>query len=236
MIENTYLLYSHYGIKETDTTADIIMKAAEKSYREFCRNISFQSSVPADNRAALEREVENLLSAKIAELPDTATTQDSFDTAHNNICNDIIRVFEAVGGISYGIAQRWLNLTLLNLVVIESVLASDILSLNAIRQYFHAPVDKYVIEAAASNRILRPFQHGLKLQAAPIQLEDDTYSVEWFTAGKSVPYEFWDYDMYINFQTAIRERLTADITNGTYQDVLDWSMNAYLEVIARRIG
>ena len=239
MIENAYLLYANYGIKETDTQTDMITKAAEKSFKDFCRRVSYQQKVPIDRRTDMEREVENLLSTEIQNLLHTASqsnaTQDRFDSVHHRICEAVLRVYDTIGGIPYGIAQRWLNLTLLNMVVIESTLAADVWPICNIRHFFHAPVDMYVLEAAASNNRSHPFQNGLSLKAAPIQHEDGAISLDWFIAGKTLPFEHWDYDLYRHFQTAIRERLQPDIANGTYQDVLDWSMKAYLEVIARRI-
>ena len=239
MAEKAYLLYANYKIKETDTPNEMITKAAEKSFMDFCRRVSYQQKVPFDSFTAIEREVESLLTVEIPNLLHTASqpnaTQDNFDSAHKNVCEAILRVYEPVGGVPYGIAQRWLNLTLLNMVVIESILDVDVWSIGSVRHFFHVPVEMYVLEAAASSNRIRPFQNSLFLKAAPIQHEDGTSTFHWFVAGTTLTFEHWDYDLYRNFQTAIRERLQPDIASGTYKDVLDWSMRAYLEVIARRI-
>ena len=239
MTEKAYLLYANYKIKETDTPNEMITKAAEKSFRDFCRRVHYQQKVPFESFAIIEREVESLLTEEIPNLLHIAgqptATQDSFDIAHHSLCEAILRVYDTVGGVSYGIAQRWLNLTLLNMVVIESILENDVWSIGSVRHFFHVPVEMYVLEAAASSNRARPFQNGLFLKAAPIQHEDGTSTFHWFVAGTTLTFEHWDYDLYRNFQTAIRERLQPDITNGTYKDVLDWSMKAYLEVIGRRI-
>ena len=50
MIENAYLLYANYGIKETDTQTDMITKATEKSFKDFCRRVSYQQKVPIYRR------------------------------------------------------------------------------------------------------------------------------------------------------------------------------------------
>lgn len=41
MNENLFLLYNHYGIKETFTDSQIIFHAVNRSYRDFWRQIHF---------------------------------------------------------------------------------------------------------------------------------------------------------------------------------------------------
>ena len=45
MNENLFLLYNHYGIKETFTDSQIIFHAVNRSYRDFWRQISWQECV-----------------------------------------------------------------------------------------------------------------------------------------------------------------------------------------------
>lgn len=239
MVEKKYLLYSHYGIKENDTITEIIVRAAKKSYQEFCRRVSFEKNIPMNDRRTFEFEVEKLLSNTIPGLLEIITNEDEnqelFDKKHNEICEAIINIYSEVGGQSYGIAQRWLNLTLMNLVVIFSNLETDYLStiLDA-KKYFHVPVEQYLLEAATT-RYKDRFQHGLNLKYAPLKHDKaDSYQMDWFCAGKTQPFEYWEYPEYIEFQYAVRSKIKDSSINYDYNDSLDWAFNAFLEVSQSR--
>lgn len=233
MLENKYLLYSHYGIKENDTSPKIILRAAKKSYLDFCRRVSFQNRVPLENRDTFQRNVENLLSDMIPSLLDDVRSENGsqklFDIKHNEICEAILHVYDCVGGQSYGIAQRWLNLTLMNLVVIDSNLKNGFLPIMDTRKFFHVPVDQYLLEAATS-RYKDRFQHGLNLKYAPLKHNrPDNYQMDWYCPGKTQPFEYWEYPEYIEFQTAVRSKLKEFPMNQNYIDLLDWAFNAFME-------
>lgn len=58
---NKYLLYSHYGIHDSDSISEIIFKSAKKSYLDFCRRVSFQNTIPVNSRRDYDREIEKLI-------------------------------------------------------------------------------------------------------------------------------------------------------------------------------
>lgn len=235
MEENKYLLYSHYGIKASDSGSKIIYKAAKRSYLDFCRRVYIPNHIPMERRSALERETEKLLSDRIPALLETAghegSCQEAFDSRHQEICKAVIGVYDGVGGLSYGIAQRWLNLTLMNLAVIESNLKTGYWPIAEVRKYFHVPVERYLLEAAATWRKDR-FQHSLGLQCAPLRHDNpDLYQMDWFSPGETQPFEYWGYSEYMEFQVAVRDKL---INCAAYQDPLDWAFKAFLEVSQAR--
>lgn len=240
-------MHAHYGIKETDSAPEIIMKAARKSYLDFCRRVFFQNPVPANNRHTFELQVEKLLSDRIPELLETVAYENEgqtlFDQKHHEICEAIIHIFDSVGGQTYGIAQRWLNLTLMNLVVVESNLHTGYFPIADTRRYFHVPVDQYVLEAATTKRKDK-FQHGLNLKCAPEEHDTpDCYHMSWYFPGsmqsfpkRTQPFEYWGYPEYIEFQIAVRNKLQENLENHikTYLDPLDWAFSAFMEVSQKR--
>lgn len=228
MTEGLYLVYSCYGISEKDDKTDIIFKAARKAYLDFRRRISFQSQVPADQRSNSERQVEELL---VNELPKllAADTQDEFDKIHHQVCEDILQVYSVVGKQPYGIAQRWVNQTLLELLIVEKFLDVNYWNTHGKRRYFHVPVGRYLLEAASSKCEGR-FQHGLHLKTAPMKHDDmKNFHNGWYVPGETQPPESWGYDEYLQFQMAVRKKIT-DVLSDRYKDCIEWGVCAFLEV------
>lgn len=202
MIENLYLLYSHYRIGEKDEGADIIFKATRRSYKDFCRRVSFQGRVPAEQRNVLERKVENLLANEIPDLLET-DSQREFDEKHHEICQRVIQVYSDAGGQTYGIAQRWVNQTLLHLAVIDKNFHIADWNIEGKRKYFHVPFEQYLIEALFSEVKLKPVD---------------------------VPaFESLDYEKYMLLQTTMRDKII-EVYSDRYKDGLDWAFHAYLKV------
>lgn len=232
--ENKYLLYSHYGVKESFDGAEIIMSAARKSLLDFCRRVPFYESVKVKGRFVLDREAQEMFSKEIPALLEATDfsldPQTTFDIKHHEICEEIIRIYSSAGSVTYGIAQRWLNLTLMNLAVIESHMDTEFWPLDTARKYYHVPVEQYVLEAAA-RRTPNRYQHSLGLKCAPLRHDDpDSYEMDWYVLGDTQPFEYWGYSEYVEFQLAVREALKEPISAHAYQDVLDWSFKAFLEV------
>ena len=237
-VENEYLLYSHYGVKKSYSGAEIIWWTAQKAFRDFCRLPSFQKRVGIKDRNTVDREGYQLFVDMIPPLLETASNpgdnQEAFDNKHHEICEEIIRLYSDLGQLSYGIAQRWLNLTLMNLAIIEANMKTGYWPIDAARKYFHVTVEKYLLEAAAGKTPNR-FQHALGLKCAPLRHDDpDSYEMEWFVPGDTQPVEDWGYSEYMEFQLAVRERLKELIAEKTYQDRLDWAFKAFLEVSQAR--
>lgn len=174
----------------------------------------------------MEREAEDLLSAEIPALL-RVSGQEAFDCKHQEICEAIIHLYADVGGLSYGIAQRWLNLTLMNLAVVESNLETGYWPIADIRKYFHVPVEQYLLEAATTER-KNKFQHALNLKCAPLRHDNpDSYQMDWFIPGETQPFEYWGCAEYTEFQIAVRNKLKECTA---YQDPIDWAFRAFLEV------
>lgn len=238
MIEKEYLLYSHYKIKANDSSNDIVYRAAKKSYMDFCRRATYQSRVPINLNRKYEEEIEILLSEKIPSLLSLTyheNNQAIFDEEHLKICQSIVNVYENAKGQMFGIAQKWLNLTLLNLVIIDTILDTNDWNIRNCRKYFHIPVDQYVIEAATFRRIGK-YKHGLYLKSAPLKHnEPEKYIMDWYSPEKTQPFEKWEYYEYIDFQKAIRSKLREPSFESQYSDPLDWGIHAYLEVYQSKI-
>lgn len=221
---NLYLIYRYYDIRKTDTANDVIFECARKSYREFWRRVVLKNKVSIDQKNDIEQEIENLLCCRIPALLETKS-QKEFDEQHNEICLEILQCYKNVGNVAYGIAQRWLNQTLLNLVIIESNLKTKYWDIDGARKWFHVPVDNTTIEAATSKNADR-FLNGLNLQCAPLKHElGENVNTSCFRLGKMQPFELWTYEEYINFQKELRE----SIKGKEYKDTVEWFLSVMLE-------
>ena len=221
---NLYLINRYYDIKKTDTANDIIFKCVRKSYREFWRRVVLKNKASIDQKNEIEQEIENLLCCRIPVLLETES-QRAFDEQHNELCLEILRCYKNTGNVAYGIAQRWLNQTLLNLAIIESILKTKYWNIDGARRWFHVPVENAVVEAAASEKKGR-FEHELNLRCVPLKHDsDENIKMSWFQPGKTQPCEFWGYEEYIDFQKEVRE----SIKRKGYKDAVEWVLSVMLE-------
>lgn len=228
VLKSKLLLDSYYEVTETDSVSEIICKAADMSYKTFRRRIYFGKDVPVEDRTEVTQKVKSLLIDRIPELL-KSTDQAMFDETHHKICEEIIGVYDRVCRQSYGIAQRWLNQTLLNLMMIESSLKSSKLPVMQARKYFHVPVNEDVLKVATTESKDK-FLNSLGLQAAPLKHEDTAaYKMGWYVPGTTQPFEKWEYAEYIEFQNAVRSALQSSIKAGIYKDVADWIINVLAE-------
>lgn len=232
MIENQYLIYTYYGVTQGEESESVIYKVARRTYLDFCRRISFQGKISIEQKYESERRIEDLLMKELSSLFQVRG-QEEFDEKHHAVCQHVLQIYDRICSQTYGIAQRWVNQTLLHLVVIEANLHTDYWNIEDTRKYFHVPVEQYVLEAATSKR-KHKFQNGLNLKSAPLKHDrTENYEMGWFYPGEIQPAEFWDYPEYIEFQRAVRARIWS-VFPHTYRDCLCWAFQAYLEVSRRR--
>ncbi|MCD8300940.1 MAG: hypothetical protein LUC41_07210, partial [Clostridiales bacterium] len=190
--------------------------------------------IDADVRYKLQQEVMHFLSDAIPDLLDTAVAgegcRESFDRVHHDICEGILNIYDSVGGQTYGIAQRWLNTTLLNLVVIEYNIQTGYWPVAETRKYFHVPVDDTIMRVAATKKEGQ-FRNGLCLECVPLEHEPGTdYELGWYARGKTQRFEYWEYPEYIAFQTAVRDKILSlqNSSDDSYTDLLDWAFKVSL--------
>lgn len=236
--EGKYLLYTYYGIRESDSLSDIVYRISTKSYLDFCRRMSYQEKFLYKDSRSFSREVSHMLSEQIPVMLEAVSQKDAsqelFDLKHKEMCNAILREFDSTGGQTYGIAQRWLNFILMHMAVIEPLLATRCLPVVKARKYFHVPVSEPVIEAA-SCQVADRYKHSLYLPCAPMKHDSDTYELGWYVPGKTQPYEKWGYAEYMEFQNTVRDGLSDASKEHQYRDALDWSLQAFMEVSQARI-
>lgn len=124
--------------------------AGDRAYRDFCRTIDFPKSEQKYTRQELIQQylkrqnvkdsIYGWLQNELKSL-DISTDKD-FDLWHCSSCKRIITDFATEAPLYYGQAQKWLNMTMKYLLVLEVPEAERLIS------YFHIPIDNIVIQTA----------------------------------------------------------------------------------------
>ena len=224
--ENKFLILSYYGIQEHFSSEKMIFEAIRRSYRDFWRRINFHGKATFSQKTEYERRSEYFLSEHLPMLFQ-ADTQKMFDEKHHELCESLIGLYDDIGGIPYGVAQRLVNQTLVHVVVIESNLQTGYWNIADTRKFFHVPVELYTLQmATAKGRDY--YQHILHLKCAPFKKDENDYIMDWFSLdqGKVIPSEQWNYPEYIEYQTTLRKA----IEDSSYMDPVDWWFQAFVEI------
>jgi hypothetical protein len=199
-----------FGTEERTITA-----CARTAYNDVKRRLTGIADMPKQDKKAYREAVETLIDDCVNDLfKQKISEQAAFDVWHGETCEEIRRVSKehkisdwVSDGITYGLAQKWLNIAIKNMLVMEKW--DD--DLNLIRAFLHIPVDRVIIKAASDNR--------------SIKLLDKQGQYTSYKNGVSKPWSTWDYDEYIKFQNDVR---------GAVECPMDWEYGAWNKAKARR--
>lgn len=197
--ENKFLIHSHYGIQENFSSKKMIFEATRRSYRDFWRRIHFRGKTTFSERTEYERRAEYYLSEHLPMLFQVET-QEMFDEKHYELCESLIGLYDDIGGIPYGVAQRLVNQTMIHLIVIETNLQTGYWNIADTRKFFHVPVELHTLQMATTKG-RNDYQHILHLKCAPFKKDENDYIMDWFSTdqGKVIPSEQWNFPEYIEY-------------------------------------
>jgi len=132
---------------------DPLKIAIRVAYRDLCRTIrGFSKNIRHDEifseaTRIIYQEVSTLLTQDMY-------SQDVFDIWHKRCCDNVIKAFESQE-FYYGQAQKWINMCLKYLSMLEHSLVEKQY------EYFHIPIDNYIVDIT-----------GIKLSVAWSRLDD----------------------------------------------------------------
>lgn len=212
---NEFLMYAYFGITKADPKDIILKKSAERAYLDLCRTIKFKTenedaktTYKAKICGMLVKEYEVLLNA----VESSDDKQSAFNSEHKRICEEIIKAYSEISKLTYGQAQKWLNMMLKYVLLVEGD--------SVLKDYLHIPVDSYIMQTVGSDN--PKLKHCLKLECVP--KKDGT--VGKYSESNSKPWSKWNYDEYIAFQNAVR---TA-VSESDYNSPIEWENDAWIEV------
>lgn len=213
-----FFLYSYFGIIKEDGEDSIILKCAQRAYMDLCRTLKFTER--ADKKKGKEKkqieedrlQFRDNICDKIEEQVNEllAAEATNFDKKHDDACKAIIGIVtetDQVTEFNYGQAQKWLNMTMKYMWLL-GLRQNDFARLLHV---LHAPVDSYIMEAASKCPVA-------------IQRKDGQYGK--YQEGVSKPWSQWNYEEYIEFQNALRKKLS--------EAPIIWEGPAWIKVAERR--
>ncbi|MBQ8791127.1 MAG: hypothetical protein IJZ51_07445 [Ruminiclostridium sp.] len=187
-----------------------------RAYRDFCRLLRgiAQNSDKQKWREAVEKYIDKRIKELLSK---TDTDKDNFDIWHKETCEGILKfsnnsVFRNIPLETYGLAQKWLNMTL-KYMIIMGKWEKD---MKAIIPFLHVPVDSYIMEAASTE--------------LGIMLYTKNHEPQPYNKNQSMLWSKWKkYDVYNYFQEQIAIKLREkNITP------IDWEGPAWIKIAKKR--
>lgn len=125
-----FLKFSYFG-----ALTNLKEAAANRAYRDMCRTIRF-NSLCEETRLELKKEVNRELITKIE------TIKENFEIWHKEACGLIIEKYEKHRiELTYGQAQKWVNMTIKYLYMLNEHTFDNIF------EFLHIPIDNYIFKA-----------------------------------------------------------------------------------------
>lgn len=131
---------------------DPLKAASSRAYRDMNRTIRF-NGLPDATRLALREKVNDVFDSELSKLKsDSITSQDVFDAWHRKVSDEIKKLYlDEEVKLTYGHAQKWINMTIKYLYMLEADTFDDIF------EFLHIPLDNYVFDIAKDSLgITRP--------------------------------------------------------------------------------
>lgn len=225
-----FLLFGYFGITLENSKDDIISAAINRAYRDAASHVL---SLKDDSKKDTEKGQD--LFAKAGELikvfikdvlnNDTQNklNKKEYDEKHKNLCDTLISKYKGCTNsgyeFSYGIAQKWVNMTMKYLGVILTIFSKcnnshDFVktykdSFRAIEHFLHVPIDGYILEYVSNKKYSN-------VEPIDIAKKENKNNLAWSKYEK---------DDYQKLQISIKEMY---INEPTFP--LDWENEAWIKV------
>lgn len=120
--------------------------AANRAYRDMCRTIRFEKGVSQKLKNDCRTRVVKLIETVIKKC-NSIDTVEKFDEFHDSLCSCIIDYYDnqTIAEITYGQAQKWVNMTMKYLCVLYEGQCDW---LNKIYSFLHIPIDSIILDKA----------------------------------------------------------------------------------------
>lgn len=246
-VATEFLIYAYFKLDVQADEKEIIGKAIERAYADATNEGAYNTRLYDDmqdptKEAKQERKtvsdgVREQAAECIVELINMLPSierQDAFDAQHTKTCEALVTKFnEALGSqkFTYGNAQKWVNMTIKYLYLIDGVrhdygkTLSIHEGIDKCQKWFHVPVDSYIMQA-----IYRDIELPRREQGRP----QDIVKKRTFQTAQSkdlLPWSQWEQEHYGVVYQKIR-------TYAQKGDVnlcpLIWENSAWIEVAKRR--
>lgn len=211
-----------YGISKVawyfSSSNKSIDSCVHRAYRDFCRQLTGLGAIPGREswRETLESGLIESIKKLLNSLP---KNQNEYDKWHDDVCKYLMENSKNSSGdlsavFTYGIAQKWVNMSLKNMLIQEC--ESWELELSRLEQFLHVPVDSYIMQGASDDGV------DIMNKRGHISKYSESYSKPWSK---------WDRCDYMDFQKRIRHMV---IDSQKYSSPIDWEYPTWVRVAKER--
>lgn len=235
-----FLLFSYFGITLRSSAEDIINAAISREYRDSSSHVL--SVANEADKITLKNAASDRIRSFVENLPDPA----DYDEKHAKLCSDLKKEYDGETkdgyAFTYGVAQKWVNMTMKYLCIILSVLKEHKAGHVFVNEYkekltdsescLHVPLDSFILECIAQAQDKKkPGSVGFSLSIPRKNGMEGSYSSDSLPWSRydSEEGEWTDYeDSYHKLQKEIKEQI------GDNQCPLDWEGKVWIEIAQSR--
>lgn len=220
-----FLLFGYFGITLENSKDDIISAAINRAYRDAASHVlslKDDSKKDTEKGKKLFADASELIKKFIEEVL-TNGAQNEYNEKHHILCEKLTSKYSnsANSGyeFSYGVAQKWVNMTMKYLSVILTIFSeyksTHVFvntyknSFQAIEHSLHVPIDGYILEYVSNKKYSN-------VEPIDIAKKENKNNLAWSKYEK---------DDYQKLQISIKEMY---INEPTFP--LDWENEAWIKV------
>jgi hypothetical protein len=235
MKDNTaleFLFYSYFGVDVKQSKEKLLDAAINKAYADaarhvltFKKNCELTKETKKKQRTEAREEATQLLKKELNNINEVS----NFIKWHRGIIQEICNVYKKTAlGFSGGIAQKWINMTIKNIFVINASLNMCNEECEQIKKIvnvlskceYDIPVDDYMIAVAKGKGICVPqIDNSIRRWSSwDIETEESKYEICYYT----------------NFQNDIREKFGEEMESE--ETLLDVENRLWIKEAISRIN
>ena len=170
-----FLVYSYFGIVPNDLYNNLyktndyddycvrktIMKAYADATNQGAYNTLFKKDHPnietlRNDSAEAKKNGAKFIFEAVKKMP--CSNEGEFNAWHEDLCTGIVKEYENVKDnepfFSYGNAQKWVNMTLKYIFLLNKYCGEYGKKVVYIKKYLHIPLDSYIISALKDNDVV----------------------------------------------------------------------------------
>lgn len=127
-------------------TPDPFRASFDRAFRDFSRTIVYPKGITDFEKRKWRDSVYKLLVQKVTPFYPIVDSQDEFDLWHEHACLVVIDSFrDGINILTYGQAQKWLNMFMKYLFLLDNNFPSSIIP------FLHVPIDNVILDVAKTD-------------------------------------------------------------------------------------
>lgn len=222
-----FLLYSYFGVTSGSSDEELLKAAANRAYQDAASHVL--SVRDEKEKVGLREKGCQILMEFLQQLP-----VEDYDTAHKKLCSKLESLYSGRAtedrGFTYGIAQKWINMTMKYIFVLSTLIEKEEFSQKYTdrlpEKEMHIPLDSYMLEYIAQ-------KDSKKFSDSPcmkIPAKGENGGETYYSSDKALAWSKYPDDAtYMKVQNGVRKKMCSH-----WKSPLDWEGPAWIEVAKKR--